>query len=339
MSDLDLFKQEAQRVGSLNALDLEHEKRRVRTLVKTAEGREALRQELGYNFFFADDALKDGRPLISLLCPTRNVPAPETTRAVDAMIRASRPLCILTPQPGISMSVVHWARNELLTKLRQNQQPADYVLFMDDDMEPPEDAMYKLLAHDVDIIAGACTVRKDPPLPNFRVWNPEKMTYHTAFEWVDQQGRYMGEGLVEVGGVGAAFMLIRTPALDKIGEYWLSCQFERQYFGMSDEVARRIEEGRRAHAKETGNEWWFQFLPHPHGDGEWGEDLSFCFKARECGLKIFVDTSVCPGHIGSYSFKIADFLSYQAEVIAREQAKGNVLSGCVQGSAAGADVH
>jgi hypothetical protein len=319
--DLSLFQQEAKRVEGLNSLDLENDKRRVRSIVKTAEGREALRQELGYNFLFADDALKDGRPLVSLLCPTRNAPAPETTKAVDGLIRASRPSCILTPEPGISMSVVHWSRNKLLVDLRKSGHTADYVLFMDDDMDPPEDAVIKLLAHDVDIVAGACTVRKDPPHPNFRTWNPETMQFYTAFDWTDQKGQYMGEGLTEVGGVGAAVMLVKTSVLDKIGEYYLSCRFEREHLGMSDEVARRMEAGRRAHAREKGNEWWFQFLPHPLGDGEWGEDLSFCFKARECGYKIFVDTSIRPGHMGSYSYKLGDYLSYAAEEIARHEMK------------------
>jgi hypothetical protein len=317
----DQFADELRRVRALDAEQLEYNKRRVRSVVETAEGREALRQVLSYNLAFADDALKDGRPLVSILVPTRTVPEPETSRAVDALLRYSRPSCIVTPEPGVSMSVVHWSRNRLLCDLRKAQRPADYVLFMDDDMVPDEDALVKLLKHGVDIVAGACTVRQDPPHPNFRTWNPETQQFYTAFDWTDDKGQYMGEGLVEVGGVGAAFMLVRTTVLDKVGEYYLSCRFEREHLGMSEEVARRLEAGRRLYAKEKGNEWWFQFLPHPVGDGEWGEDLSFCFKARECGYKIFVDTSVCPGHIGSYPYKIADFLSYQAEEIAKAESK------------------
>jgi hypothetical protein len=322
--DLEAFQKEAQRVQSLDPVILENQKRRVQSLLKLPEGREALRRELGYDFLFADDALKDGRPLVSLLVPTRSGPKPETSKAVDAMMRASRPHCILTPEPGISQSVVHWSRNDLILKLRKSGRPADYVLFMDDDMTPPPDALVKLLAHDQDIVAGACTVRTDPPLPNFRIWMPDVLSFRTAFEWTDQNGMRMGEGLVEVGGVGAAFMLITTSALDKIGEYYLSCQFERKYMGMSDEVARDLEAGRRRYAKETGNEFWFEFLKHPLGDGEFGEDLSFCFKARECGYKIYVDTSVCPGHIGSYAYGIPDFLSYQCELLAREAVKEEV---------------
>jgi hypothetical protein len=318
--DLTQFTKEFKRTEGLDRLQLEAQKRQVRGLVKSAEGREALRQELGYNFLFADDALRDGRPLISLLVPTRTVPASETTLAVDAMQKASRPYCILTPSPAVSSSVIHWSRNLLLQNLRKSGQPADYVLLMDDDMTPPEDAVVKMLAHDVDIVAGACTLRTDPPHPNFRHWVPEIFNWRTMFDWTTVDGRYMADGLVEVGGVGTAFMLVKTTVLDKIGEYYLSCRFEREQLGASADALRRIEDGRRKHAKESGNEWWFQFLPNPWGDGEFGEDLGFCFKARECGYKIYVDTSITPGHIGNYAFKIADYLSYQAECIARAQA-------------------
>jgi hypothetical protein len=314
---LEDMQKEAERVRSLDTLQMEADKRRVRSLVKSPEGREALRQELGYNFLFADEALQDGRPLISLLVPTRTSPAQETYKAVDAMLRASKPHCIVTPAPSISSSVVHWVRDDLLVALRKSGQPADYVLLMDDDMTPEPDALIKLLAHDVDIVAGACTVRRDPPLPNFRLWEPELFSFRTAFEW-------SAEGLLEVGGVGMAFALIKTTVLDKLGEYYLSCRYEREHLGMSEEVAKRVEEGRRKYARETGNDWWFEFLKHPLGEGEFGEDLSFCFKARACGYKIFVDTTVRPGHIGTYAYGIEDYLSYQHEVLAKEAANGKL---------------
>lgn len=312
---VDQLQRELERTQELDSRELEADRRRVKSLVSTKEGREALRQELGYNFLFADDALSDGRALVSLICPTRSNPAAETNKSVDAMLRASRPYCIITPQPGISSSIVHWARNDLLVNLRKSKTPTDYVLMMDDDMVPPEDGLIKLLKHDADIVAGGCTVRKDPPIPNFRVWVPELFSFRTAFDWPRNQ-------TIEVGGVGAAFMLIKTTVFDKLGEYYLSCRYEREHLCMKEDNAKLLEEGRRKVAQESGNEWWFQFLMHPWGDGEFGEDLSFCFKARECGLKILVDTSVKPGHIGSYAYTLDDYYSYQAEIIQREMAKG-----------------
>jgi hypothetical protein len=315
-TDLAPFEAELRRAKGLDTLHLELERKRVRDVLGTPEGREALRREMGYNFQFVDDALADGRPLISLLVPTRAAPKPETNRSVSEMLDASKSHCIVTPCPGVSSSVVHWARNDLIINLRKSGKPADYVLLMDDDMVPPTDALIKLLAHDVDLVAGACTVRTDPPKPNFRVWAPELRSYRTAFEWKPNSA-----GLIEVDAVGAAFMLVKTTVLDKVGEYYLSCRYEREHLGMSEEVAKRCEFGRRDHAARTGNEWWFEFLKHPWGDGEYGEDLSFCFKAKECGVQAHVDTTVCPGHIGSYAYGMEDFYSYRQEVIARQPDK------------------
>lgn len=313
---LDALAPGAKPAPRLNPFDLEQDKKKVRSLLKTAEGREALRLEMGYNFLWADDALKDERPLVSLLVPSRTGAQPECQKAVEAMIVASRPYCILNLPPAVSQSVIHWSRNELLVRLRKSQQPADYVLLMDDDMTPPPDALTKMLGHHLDIVAGSCTVRKDPPKPNFRTWVPEVFNFCTTLDWP------IGT-LFEVGGVGTAFMLVKTTVLDTIGEYYLSCCYEREFLGMNEEVAKKMERGRREHARKTGNEWWFRFLPHPWGDGEYGEDLSFCFCARQCGYKIFVDDSIWPGHIGSYEYKIADYLSYQADEIAKAQAEGN----------------
>jgi hypothetical protein len=284
----------------------------VRSLLKTPEGREALRRELGYDFLFQDEALRDKRPLVSLLVPSRENPKPETNKAAFAMVQASKPYCILTPAPSVSSSVVHWSRNDMLINLRKSGQPADFVLLMDDDMTPEPDDLVKLLSHDLDFVAGACTVRTDPPLPNFRVWDEKIWNFHTAFEWD-------GDGLLEVAGVGLAFALIRTTVLDKIGEYTMSCRYEREWLGMKEEFAARMEAGRRKHARELGNEWWFQFLQHPWGDGEWGEDISFCLKARECGIKVYVDTTVQPGHVGSYAFGISDYMHYKKQVLAKQR--------------------
>jgi hypothetical protein len=295
----------------LNPFDLEQECKRARSLIKTPEGREALRRTLGYNFLFEADADLDQRPIVSVLVPTRDAPKNQTNKAFEELIVYSKTRAIIVPQPGISSSVVHWARNDLLARLRKAGHRHEFVLLMDDDMVPPPDALVKMIDHDKDIVAGACTVRTDPPLPNFRVYDEKARTYHTAFEWG-------GEGLIEVGGVGAAFMLVKRHVFDAIGEYTMAQTYPRKYLGMSAEVADRLEAGCRKRAADTFDQGWFEFLKQPDGDGEFGEDISFCFKARECGFTINVDTTIRVGHIGAYAYSIDDYMSYQQEVLARQ---------------------
>lgn len=303
---------------TLNRLDLEHELKRVRSIIKTPEGREALRRQLGYNFLFEADADLDSRPIISVLVPTRDAPKNQTNKAFDELMMASKAHAIIVPQPGISSSVVHWARNDLAARLHKAGHRFDYALLMDDDMVPPPDALIKMLDWDKDIIAGGATVRTDPAMPNFRVYDETARTYRTAAEWHDQDSRFMGEGLVEVGGVGAAFMLVKRHVFDAVGEYTMACTYPRKYLGMSAEVADHIEVGNRKRAVETFDKGWFEFLKQPDGDGEYGEDLSFCFKARECGFSVFVDTSIKVGHMGAYSYTLDDYLHHHAQLLELE---------------------
>ena len=83
---------------------------------------------------------------------------------------------------------------------------------------------------------------------------------------------------------------------------------------------RVIEDVARAYYpqqyKDSGNGFWFEFIRGPHGL-EWGEDLSFCFKAARIGYKIYVDTAVLPEHMGDYGYKIDDYLDHQQAVLAQ----------------------
>jgi hypothetical protein len=295
---------------SLTPLDLEHEQKRVRSIIRTPEGREALRREFGLNFVFVEDAELQNIPIIHMLMPTHSGGAkPQTNRAVEEMIMYTKGHAIVVPDPSVSSSVVHWVRNDLVTNLYKSRKPFHYTLLIDDDIVPPKDALVKLLAWDKDIIAGACTVRQDPPMPNFRMYYPDEMTYRTAKDWraLSPEGKVVKDGLIEVGGVGTGFMLIKREALETVGEYYLSCRHERDWFGLDGERLARIEKGRRDLAARTLNQWWFEFLKQPLGEGEFGEDISFCFKATQCGLKVWVDTSVRCGHVGSYAYSLDDF--------------------------------
>lgn len=51
-----------------------------------------------------------------------------------------------------------------------------------------------------------------------------------------------------------------------------------------------------------------------------GEDFSFCFRARQAGFEVYLDTSIKLGHIGSYTYKWEDVVNpryiHSEEVIA-----------------------
>lgn len=88
----------------------------------------------------------------------------------------------------------------------------------------------------------------------------KKLKLGEASEIICEHVETLQDGLQEVEGVGTAFLLIKTKVLKDI--------------------------------IEKHNVYPFQPL---HG---YGEDLSFCIRARQCGYKIFVDNDLTIGHIG-----------------------------------------
>jgi hypothetical protein len=326
---------------SLNRLDLEREEKRVRSILKTAEGLQALRNGLGYNFVLAKEARETKKPIVAVLSPSRNGFKPETHRAFQAMVEASQSQAVIYPEPAVSASIVHWVRNDLFCRLYKSGKAFDYCLLMDDDMEPEPQALNKLLAHDKEIVAAGCTVRSDPPRPNFRTWDPETFTFRTAFQW-------NGEGLVRTGAIGTGFMLVKREAMEKIANYYLSLQHEKRFllspFTVGDDGKfhyekfdekrlpawlqqnlKTIEDLRWKAMTELDDDqhprfdsWWFECLKQPNHSGEYGEDLSFCFKAIQLGIEIYVDTTVRVGHLGTYAYSLADFKDYQDGLIKEE---------------------
>jgi hypothetical protein len=316
------LKKEATRVGKLNPLDLQHEIKRANSIIKTPEGREALRQVLGLPLEFTaysdapDKEPEVKKPRVAILMPTADQPKKETIDSARKLMALSQQRVDLFFPPNVSSSIVHWVRNRSMVHLETRYKwEYDYVLWWDDDMVVTSDALLRLLAHKVDLVAGGCTVRHDPPIPNFRIWSKELDGYQTAFEW-------SAEGLIEMAGVGAAFMLCSKKVMDEVAEYYLTCEHEQRYMGMSKEFAGEMEKRRREAAERTGNKWWFRNLLHPSGADEFGEDISFCFAAEKRGIKTHVDTTVRPRHMGDYGYGLDDYLPFQKEMLEQQRTEG-----------------
>jgi GT2 family glycosyltransferase len=104
--------------------------------------------------------------------------------------------------------VIAEARNLLVEyALKQN---CSHVLFIDDDMIIPNDALVKLLEHDVDIVCGLAFRRLAPYDPCVFV-NVDKDIF--PIEHIDK-------GLVEIDACGSAFVLIRTNVFNKMPKPW-----------------------------------------------------------------------------------------------------------------------
>jgi hypothetical protein len=303
---LDDLKREGARSRDINPLDLIDAEKKLSHILKTAEGKEAFRRVTGLReAVFAGEVQERQEPLpiVAILMPSYRLPAPQAWEGVNRMMRASLNVCQPFMEPTIRQSVVHWTRNFALSLLLKSMKPWDYVLFIDDDIVMPDDGLAKMLAHKVDLVAAACTVRVDPPMPNFRVYDPDTRLFMTCMDW-NREGLVGGKYF----GVGTGAALFSRKCLERVAEYHINCEYEKKYYGLSGDVLDTLQTGRQKKAKETSDFWWFEFLKQPDGQGEFGEDISFCFKCIELGIPVYVDTTVRPKHMGDYGFNLDDFV-------------------------------
>ncbi|MBM3120295.1 MAG: glycosyltransferase [Chloroflexi bacterium] len=73
---------------------------------------------------------------------------------------------------------------------------------------------------------------------------------------------------------------------------------------------------------------WFVFVTHNSQAGTpmfFSEDWEFCEKAKQCGYKVHMDTSIMLGHIGEKVYTIVDVINHNRQLEAKEKRKGGIL--------------
>jgi hypothetical protein len=294
-----------------------HWEKAAKKLLLKPEGRAALKKfGIDVEVVGQKNGHVEEKATVVVLCPTYRAPEPQMQDALSAMVRHTREIATVYGGPPMSSSVVHWSRNGLISEHIKSGKPWTHVLFIDDDIVVEPDALQKLLSHKKDIIAGICTRRQDPPVPNIRYYDREAGASRQIWEWPENQ-------LIEVDAVGTGFMLITQNALEQVAQAYFDCLWEKEFYGLAGEKLERLRAVRLKKFDDEKICYWFRFLPTPAGDIEMGEDVTFCHIAKEyCGIQVYVDTSVQPGHLGPYPFGIKDFLPYKQMCIERAKAEG-----------------
>ena len=292
--------------------------KRARQLLLNPHGRAALK-EFGIDVAIAKPGAKpEDKPIVVVLCPTYRAPEPKMGAALLRMFEYTRKRdnAIVYEGPPVSGSVVHWSRNWLITEHLKSGKPWTHVLFIDDDIVIEPDTLERLLAHKKDIVAGLCTRRNDPPIPNMRFFEKETGASRQIWEWPEGK-------LIEVDAVGTGLMLISKNALEQVAQVYFDCLWEQTFYGFSGEKLDKLKKTRLEKFDKEKACYWFRFLPTPVGDIEMGEDVTFCQLAKiYCGISIYVDTAIQPGHLGTYPFSISDFKPYRDACIERAKASG-----------------
>jgi len=308
-------------------------------MLQDADGRAVLSRAL--NIEFTGDTKRAELPTVAILVPSYGSPKPSCMVAWEQMIAQARKVANIIQPRLFGHSIIHWVRNEMVARLYQENSPFTHVLFIDDDIEPDPDALVRLLSHGKDIVGALCTRRADPPIPTLRIFDEKSGDFVQRFQW--KQGE-----LIEVDALGTGMILISKKALDAIADLYLNGGYEAYLTTWIAEQGgiphppdeawntsglQALRKRQFSDTKDTRwlkNGMWFQTLPAVNGCGEYGEDISFCLKARLAGIPVYCDTNVTPLHHGDYGYGIADFFAHKRGVIEEAKRKGTYVEEVVQ---------
>lgn len=187
----------------------------------------------------------------------------------------------------VGQAYIHLARNRLAAEFLESGYT--HFMFIDQDVGFTGQDVFTLIQQDVDVIAGTYPIKQIQ-------WEnvakavaagvpPEKLEAASAihvFKPVDTNQKLNNQELVEVEHVGTGFMLIKRQVLEKL----------------SQTLSRYFEVFSPENRKET-----IDFFGHATINNEfWGEDVSFCKRVIDAGMKVHVAPWVQCSHFGSYHY-------------------------------------
>jgi hypothetical protein len=196
---------------------------------------------------------------------------------------------------GRSMELSH-ARNTAAAAFMSSD--ADWLLWWDTDIGAEPDALEKLLeAADpvtAPIVGGLCFIEGDyshdfrgglraslaPTLYDW-AWIEPDSGMPGAYKMITRQ-EWVTNEVTRVGATGTGFLLIHRSAFEKISD-WL-----------------------RSSGPDVPGHIWFERIPGP--DGELcGEDISFCMRANQVDLPVYVHTGVTTTHQKTAWYGVPDY--------------------------------
>jgi hypothetical protein len=188
---------------------------------------------------------------------------------------------------GINVHVSCWHNDSLLPHARNvllgyfMASDCTDMVFVDSDVSWAPGCFDRLLAHDVDFVAGAYRHKG------------EEESYPVA--WLDETDRTVNDkGLIAVAGVPGGFFRMTRAGLERITAQCPDLVYESH--------------------NAKGLKCWYLF-DIVFADGRaWGEDYVFCKKIRALGETVWLDPSLHLSHAGhkEYRGQMSAFLAAQA---------------------------
>lgn len=168
-------------------------------------------------------------------------------------------------------SLVTRARNNLVAKMMLNPK-ATHLMFIDADVGFNTESVYKLIAHDKDVVGGIYPKKSFEP---DYVFNPTP-------------GAKREGDLLEVDDIGTGFLLIKRSVFETMMGKFPNLKYKNA-LNLDPESEKFMYALFDTHIDDQGN-----YL---------SEDYTFCERWRGLGGKIYADTSIQLTHTGYYPFQ------------------------------------
>ena len=199
---------------------------------------------------------------------------------------------------GMQISFYTLRNESLITRGRNSatayflsQPTATHMMFIDADIQFSAADVLRMMAHDVDIVAG------NYPLKSID-WNRVREAAKAEIEDIESYSSYCVVHkdpddstdygvLISAAEVGTGFMLIKRKVFDVMIGSYPELKYNHDGYGTSD-------------ADDFYYNFWDTILLNKR---YLSEDYAFCYLWKQLGGKIFLDKSVELKHTGTYTFK------------------------------------
>lgn len=176
----------------------------------------------------------------------------------------------------IGNAYIDKARSIMATKALEDGY--EEIVWIDQDMTFDPGAVDVLRSHGMPVVGGIYAIKS----------KEGGLAVHLLNGWKTLNFGLNG-GLIEIRWAATGFLYTKREVYEKIKEKFKLPTCGQEYSG--------------------------EFIPYFHplifnNDGIYnylGEDFSFCERARQCGYKIYADTTIRLGHIGKYTYYWEDF--------------------------------
>lgn len=211
----------------------------------------------------------------------------ETAESLQAELYAAHKAGIkLVVQFSQGDPIIHRARNLMVREFLKTG--CDDMIFVDSDVGFPMGTLLKLASHPVDLVGAVYPKRKDPLEFPVRWLKENRMLYPDP-----------DTGLLEVEGFASGCMRMSRKLLETMVDKNQDLAYYNHDGGMSYSL--------------------FDF--ERHKKIMFGEDITFCRRARACGFKAWIDPTIDMTHTGYKRFdgNVGNWLLSRPEAFTNQQ--------------------